>query len=178
MIDHREQFIEHAKIFHVSAFILVYILPLSAISIIYALLVRRLLSHNADHERSNHGAGVIQRAKLRAIHAMILDVVIFALCWLPAHIYCLWIFINYQYKEDHLSIVHSFFLSQRALNDLVIHLVVAHLWIQTLIYPRYSGQLAKAINETAVFLFSPLRLNVGRKVDANAVETDTATRVN
>lgn len=132
----------------------VFITPLCIISVIYTVLVTRLLRNAQQSEKANRGSCSIHRAKLRAMHAMILVVVIFALCWLPSHVFFVWALSTNPHKVQKGAAFHTVPLRLRLIADFIFHLVVTHHWIQVFIYPRYSRQLANAIKETTSFLFS------------------------
>lgn len=144
-----------------STLVLGFIVPVSIISIIYAILVNRLLNNiqleRVNSKETNHGSVTIRKAKLQAIRAMVIAVVVFSLCWLPGHVYCVWLYSShltqfYHKSQSRQSLV--FPLAFRMRNDFFIHFVMTYNWIQTLIYPRYSSQLSDAIKETFYFLFS------------------------
>ena len=148
----------HMEIYHIITLILVFIVPLCTISVIYCLLVIRLL-RNAD--KNNRGLSGTHRAKLRAIQAMVLVVIIFAICWLPGHIYVIWS-INHMIpnleNDQLMTSMQRIPIRYRIFSDFVTHLTFSHHWIHTLIYPRYSRQIASAIRETQSSLISIIPL--------------------
>lgn len=143
---------------NLTSLVVIFIVPLCIISIIYTVLVTRLLRNAQQSEKANRGSCSIHRAKLRAMQAMILVVVIFALCWLPGHVFFVWTLSTNPHKVDRGAAFHRVPIRLRLMSDFVFHLVVTHHWIQVFIYPRYSRQLANAIKETIhfiIYLFVP-----------------------
>jgi hypothetical protein len=140
----------------------IFIIPLCIISVIYTVLVTRLLRNAQQSEKANRGSCSIHRAKLRAMHAMILVVVIFALCWLPGHVFFVWALSTNPHKVEKGAAFHTVPLRLRLIGDFVFHLVVTHHWIQVFIYPRYSRQLANAVKETTNFILSLFIMDVCR----------------
>ena len=133
--------IKQMEIFHVTTLILFFLVPMFTISLIYYRLVLRLLSQRSSGPSSN-----THQAKLRAIQAMVLIVIIFAVCWLPGHIYVIWMFnINAAHSAP---IVYRTSVVGRMLNDFVTHLTFNHHWIHTLIYTHYSRQITAAVSQT------------------------------
>lgn len=158
--------------YHIVTLFVIFIIPLCAIAVIYALLVYRLLK--SAREGTELRRTGVYRAKLRAIQAMVIIVIIFALCWLPGHIYCIWhniFFLKLLKNEQSLPIVYRSRVRFKILSDFVVHLIVAHHWMHTLIYPKYSRQLASAVRETmSSFIFLPVRKEI-RQPTNNATET-------
>ena len=68
--------------------ITVYVIPLATIGILYGHVCHKLRTHKAPgiaiNNRATHRTNV---AKRQIIHISIAIVVVFALCWLPAHVY-------------------------------------------------------------------------------------------
>ena len=154
------------EIFHLATLIIIFIFPVSTISVVYAILVTRLLISNSDNGTKNRrGISNTRRAKLRAIQAMIVNVVIFAVCWLPGHIFCVWSIHTSREESINFQVPSSYRvpISRRIFNDLAIHLSLMHHWIHTLIYPRYSRQIAGAIKET-FFSFASSELPTSQQV--------------
>jgi len=143
-----------SQLFHIATLVLIFIVPLCAISIIYAVLVTRLLRNAQRSEKANRGSCSIHRAKLRAIQAMIVVVVVFALCWLPGHLMLVYFISTNPHHMEEGAAFHTVPISLRIVHDFCVHLVITHHWIQVFIYPRYSRQLANAIMETAKFIAS------------------------
>lgn len=135
-----------ARNINLVALVVIFIVPLCIISVIYTVLVTRLLRNAQQSEK--RASTCIHRAKLRAMQAMILVVVIFAFCWLPSHVFFIWMLSTGRNRVENGVEVHRVPLGLRVTSDLVLHLVITHHWIQVFIYPRYSRQLASAIKET------------------------------
>ena len=68
--------------------ITVYVIPLAMMSILYGHVCQKLRTHKAPgitiNSRATHRANATKR---QIIHMSIAIVVVFALCWLPAHVY-------------------------------------------------------------------------------------------
>lgn len=68
--------------------ITVYVIPLATMSILYGHVCQKLRTHKAPgitiNNRATHRANATKR---QIIHMSIAIVVVFALCWLPAHVY-------------------------------------------------------------------------------------------
>lgn len=141
-----------ARNINLVALVVVFIVPLCIISVIYTLLVTRLLRNAQQSEK--RASACVHRAKLRAMQAMILVVVVFAVCWLPSHVFFIWMLSTDRNRVDTGVELHRYPLGLRVTSDLVLHLVITHHWIQVFIYPRYSRQLAGAIKETIGFSVS------------------------
>lgn len=137
---------------NLTTLVVIFIVPLCIISIIYTVLVTRLLRNAQQSEKANRGSCSIHRAKLRAMQAMILVVVIFAICWLPGHVFFVWTLSTNPHKIEKGAAFHRVPIGLRIMSDFVFHLVVTHHWIQVFIYPRYSRQLANATKETIHFI--------------------------
>lgn len=148
---------------NLTSLVVIFIVPLCIISIIYTVLVTRLLRNAQRSEKANRGSCSIHRAKLRAMQAMILVVVIFAMCWLPGHVFFVWTLSTNPHKVEKGAAFHTVPLRLRLINDFVFHLVITHHWIQVFIYPRYSRQLANAIKETTTFILSLFILDACRR---------------
>ena len=161
--------------------VLGFIVPVGIIGTIYALLVNRLLKTinlaRPNIKKTNRGYIIIRKAKLRAMHSMILAVVVFTLCWLPGHTYTSWLFTRYSYHQPSQSVPLIFPLYNKMRNDFIINYVMTYFWIQTLVYPRYSRQLSNAINETVHFLFAWLCPGRHRADSAVSVHTDSQTQL-
>ena len=65
-----------------------YVIPLATMSILYGLVCQKLSTHKVPgitmNNRATHHANATKR---QIIHMSIAIVVVFALCWLPAHVY-------------------------------------------------------------------------------------------
>lgn len=143
-----------SQLFHIATLVLIFIVPLCAISVIYAILVVRLLRNAQRSEKTNRGSCSIHRAKLRAIQAMIVVVVVFAICWLPGHLLLVYFISTNPHNMEKGADYHTVPIGLRIIHDFCVHLVITHHWIQVILYPRYSRQLSNAIKETAKFLGS------------------------
>ena len=87
--------------------VIIFIVPLCIISIIYTVLVTRLLRNAQQSEKANRGSCSIHRAKLRAMQAMILVVVVFAMCWLPGHVFFVWSLSTNPHKLERGAALHT-----------------------------------------------------------------------
>ena len=68
-----------------------YLLPLSVISVLYTITVRRLWSHNAPGIQNQKQQEI---TKKRVVRMLIIVATVFALCWLPGQVYQLIIVIT------------------------------------------------------------------------------------
>lgn len=80
-----EDGIRHSRIYYGCFFVFAYVLPLSIISILYGLMVRRLLYGvtSGGHRSCTKSAGETARTKRRVTRLVVIVVVVFAACWLP-----------------------------------------------------------------------------------------------
>ncbi|KAK2708352.1 hypothetical protein QYM36_014088, partial [Artemia franciscana] len=149
-----------------------FVTPILFMSAIYTILICRLAK---DVRRSRELLGAVtstQRAKLRAIQAMVLVLALFVICWLPCHMLNLWTAIRG---------APTYNFSSKVLHDASVHLAMSHHWLHTVIYPAYSRQLTNALRDTASCCFKK-RYKRNRTIElqtrvlqANVSFTDLAT---
>src|SRR6218665_1433055 len=71
----------HGRVYYACFFAFAYVVPLAMVSVLYGLMVKRLLYGATPG--SGKAAGESMRGKRRVTRLVIVVVVIFALCWLP-----------------------------------------------------------------------------------------------
>ena len=81
--------------FYAYSFAVVYLLPLAVISVLYTLVARKLWLHEVPVDHNQQEPEI---PKKKVIRMLIIIVVVFAVCWLPVHVYQL---------DDGVSIVVS-----------------------------------------------------------------------
>lgn len=84
------------KVYNLGTFLAVYPIPLTIISICYAILLQKLWEYSiSDRETGNGGQSRarIMRRKRRVTFVILIVVLGFAICWLPLHIFHLWFMI-------------------------------------------------------------------------------------
>ncbi|XP_020627899.1 substance-K receptor-like [Orbicella faveolata] len=74
--------------FYTYFFVVGYLVPLTVISVLYTLVARKLWLHKApvDHDVSENQR-VQEIPKKKVIRMLVIVVVVFAVCWLPLHVY-------------------------------------------------------------------------------------------
>lgn len=79
--DDPENYYYHGRVYYACFFAFAYVVPLAMVSLLYGLMVKRLLYGVTPG--SGKPAGESMRGKRRVTRLVIVVVVIFALCWLP-----------------------------------------------------------------------------------------------
>ncbi|XP_068712002.1 QRFP-like peptide receptor isoform X1 [Montipora foliosa] len=74
------------QIYFALVFIFLYVLPLAFIATLYILVCRRLWYHKAPGVRSRAAIQTRERRKRRTVKMLVILVITFAVCWLPAHV--------------------------------------------------------------------------------------------
>lgn len=83
--SHRADFL--SKVYYSLIFFLFYLLPLFAISVLYALICYRLYHRKVPGlSRAQAYKQTVEKSKRKVVKVLIMIVVVFALCWFPAHI--------------------------------------------------------------------------------------------
>ncbi|KAF0287191.1 Adenosine receptor A2b [Amphibalanus amphitrite] len=129
---------------HVVYFSLGYVVPLAAMTFLYASVIRRLL-RNLRRDRNNS----TERAKLRAIQGMVVNVCVFAVSWVP--------FFAVQMLAPLLTPrmtpgggAELLPPRTRLVLDAFTLFGTANSWVHVLVYLRYSSQFSTAVREMAV----------------------------
>ena len=74
------------QIYYLVSFILLYCAPLLILTVLYALIARKLWQRKIPGNVSKARFRSAEKEKRRIIKALILIVVVFAICWFPAHV--------------------------------------------------------------------------------------------
>lgn len=74
------------QIYYLTTFILLYCVPLVILTILYTLIARKLWHRKIPGNVSKARFRSTEKEKRRIIKALILIVVVFAICWFPAHV--------------------------------------------------------------------------------------------
>ena len=90
-----------SKVYFITAFVLLYSVPLLGIALAYSLIGRNLWQRKIPGQQMMSNIRVAQRSKLKVIRMLIIVVVVFALCWIPAH---LMHFLSYFQKPTYFSL--------------------------------------------------------------------------
>lgn len=115
------------QIYFALVFIFLYVLPLAFIATLYILVCRRLWNHKAPGVRSRAAIQTRERRKRRTVKMLVILVITFAVCWLPAHVMHLLTYFCYDTVLPDLPIavqVVSFWAchSHSAINPLLVTL--------------------------------------------------------
>ena len=75
-------------------FVINYLLPVSAISVLYAITARKLWFHEAPGDGLNQNRQLQQQTKRKVVRTLIIVFTAFALCWLPGQVFQLYLAIT------------------------------------------------------------------------------------
>ncbi|EDO47535.1 predicted protein, partial [Nematostella vectensis] len=101
--DGKEQF-EFARTYFMATLILLYIVPLVVIGTLYVLIGRKLWSRKIPGVTTANVKRYAETSKRKVLRMLIIVVVVFALCWLPAHIMHI---IIYYHSDIYFQIVQN-----------------------------------------------------------------------
>ena len=90
-----------SKIYFIIVFVLLYSLPLVGIGLAYTLIGKNLWHRKIPGQQTTSNRRVAERSKRKVVRMLIVVVVVFALCWIPAH---LMHFLSYFQKETYFSL--------------------------------------------------------------------------
>lgn len=83
--SHRADFL--SKVYYSLIFVLFYLLPLLVITVLYALICYRLYHRKVPGlSRAQAYKQTVKKSKRKVVKVLIMIVVVFALCWCPAHV--------------------------------------------------------------------------------------------
>lgn len=82
-------------------FILLYSLPLFGIGLAYSLIGKKLWHRKIPGQHTLSNARVLERSKRKVVRMLIIVVVVFAICWIPAH---LMHYLSYFQREIYFSL--------------------------------------------------------------------------
>lgn len=82
-------------------FFLLYSLPLTGIALAYTLIGKRLWHRKIPGQHTLSNARVLEQSKRKVVRMLIIVVVVFAICWIPAH---LMHFLSYFQRETYFSL--------------------------------------------------------------------------
>ncbi|XP_020607030.1 prolactin-releasing peptide receptor-like [Orbicella faveolata] len=75
-----------SKVYYSLIFVLLYLLPLFAIAVLYALICYKLYHRKVPGlSRTQNYRETVEKSKRKVVKVLIMIVVVFALCWFPAH---------------------------------------------------------------------------------------------
>ena len=80
------------KVYYILIFALLYLLPLLAIAVLYTLICYKLYHRKVPGlSRARNHRQAVEKSKRKVVKVLIMIVVVFALCWFPAHAmhYCI-----------------------------------------------------------------------------------------
>ena len=75
------------KIFHVIAFVLLYVLPLLIIAVVNSLVAQRVWFHKSPGNTASFNRTPVEVTRRRAVKMLVAIVIVFALCWLPTYVH-------------------------------------------------------------------------------------------
>lgn len=81
-----------SKVYYILIFVLLYLLPLLAIAVLYALICYKLYHRKVPVQSlAQNYRQAVEKSKRKVVKVLIMIVVVFALCWFPAHAmhYCI-----------------------------------------------------------------------------------------
>lgn len=90
-----------SQIYYILVFVLLYSLPLVGIALAYSLIGKNLWHRKIPGQQTISNRRVAERSKRKVVRMLIVVVVVFALCWIPAH---LMHFLSYFQKETYYSL--------------------------------------------------------------------------
>lgn len=75
-----------SKVYYILIFVLLYLLPLLAIAVLYSLVCYKLHHRKVPGlSRAHNYRQAVEKSKRKVMKVLIMIVVVFALCWFPAH---------------------------------------------------------------------------------------------
>ena len=74
------------RMYYLMTFILLYCIPLAILAALYTLIARKLWQRRIPGNVSKARFRSTEREKRRIVKALVLIVVVFAICWFPAHV--------------------------------------------------------------------------------------------
>ena len=75
-----------SKVYYILIFVLLYLLPLLAIAVLYSLVCYKLHHRKVPGlSRTHNYRQAVEKSKRKVMKVLIMIVVVFALCWFPAH---------------------------------------------------------------------------------------------
>lgn len=96
MVSIGDNSMESLGIYHAITFGVLYIIPLTLIAAFYFAVCRKLWLRKIPGNPSAMNLRSANKSKKKTIKMLIIIVVVFALCWLPAHVMHMIIFFNYE----------------------------------------------------------------------------------
>lgn len=110
------------QIYFCLVFILLYVVPLLFIATLYTFVCRKLWRHKVPGIRSRTSVQRREAHNRKTVKMLIILVIAFALCWLPAHVIHLMTYFWYDQFLPHLAILLSFWAchSHSAINPLLV----------------------------------------------------------
>lgn len=90
-----------SQVYFFIVFVLLYSLPLLGIGLAYSLIGKNLWHRKIPGQQTISNRRVAERSKRKVVRMLIVVVVVFALCWIPAHIMH---FLSYFQKETYFSL--------------------------------------------------------------------------
>lgn len=103
-------------------FVLLYVIPLVFIATLYTFVCRKLWRHKAPGIRSPKSVQKRESHNRKAVKMLIILVIAFALCWLPAHVIHMMMYFWYDQVLPQVVILMSFWAchSHSAINPLLV----------------------------------------------------------
>ena len=129
---------------HIVYFSFGYVLPLLTMTLLYASVIRHLL-RNLRRDRHNN----LERAKLRAIQGMVVNVCVFAVSWVPFFAVQMLVPL---YTARLLPGGTAELLPPRTrlILDAFTLFGTSNSWVHVLVYLRYSSQFSSAVRDMAL----------------------------
>ena len=90
-----------SQTYYIIVFVLLYSLPLVGIGLAYSLIGKNLWHRKIPGQQTISNKRVAERSKRKVVRMLIVVVVVFALCWIPAHIMH---FLSYFQRETYFSL--------------------------------------------------------------------------
>ena len=90
-----------SRTYYIIVFVFLYSLPLLIIGLAYSLIGKNLWQRKIPGQQTLSNKRVAQRSKCKVVRMLIIVVVVFALCWIPAH---LMHFLSYFQREKYFSL--------------------------------------------------------------------------
>ena len=90
-----------SRTYFIVVFVFLYSLPLLGIGMAYSFIARNLWQRKIPGQQTLSNRRVAQRSKRKVVRMLIIVVVVFALCWIPAHVMH---FLSYFQKDTYYSL--------------------------------------------------------------------------
>lgn len=104
--NNRETRYQIGRVYFMTTFVVLYLIPLAVIAVLYIRIGRHLWSRMIPGESTAHQKRQNQTSKRKVLRMLIIVVLTFALCWLPTHIIHLMIYYYTDTFKELLKVGH------------------------------------------------------------------------